>query len=176
MDKENIRKNIIQRMKELSPIDKKEIEQSLIHTLIHSSLWKNANTIGITVSTKIEWDTRSIIQFGWKQDKRIVVPKCHVKNKQLTFYEIKSFAELKQGYANIEEPDPKKTKKINNEAIDLLIVPGLAFNEQGYRIGFGGGYYDRFLRDVQIKTVSFVSDFQLIDEIPVERFDIPVNY
>jgi len=56
-----------------------------------------------------------------------------------------------------------------------LIVPGLVFNEKGYRIGFGGGFYDRFLADYHGKTVSLAFDFQVMKEIPTESFDLPVQ-
>ena len=80
------------------------------------------------------------------------------------------------GNFGISEPDTQKAKEIDKNQIDLLLVPGLIFTRDGYRIGFGGGYYDRFLTDFVQPTVSLASTKQLVDDFPVEPFDIPVNY
>lgn len=176
MAKEKIRSKIQGKLKGLSLTDKKNIEMDLFNILTKSSLWKKATSIGLTISTDIEWDTKPIIEHAWEQNKKIAVPKCHVQTKQLIFYEINSFNELISGYANIKEPDPLKTKEVQKHMIDLLIVPGLAFDKLGYRIGFGGGYYDRLLQNTNMLTVSLVSELQLIDNVPKDHFDIPVNY
>src|SRR5690625_3433928 len=85
-------------------------------------------------------------------------------------------SDLKRGYANILEPDSNKTVKAIDDTIDLLFVPGIVFDRRGYRIGFGGGFYDRFLQYRQLMTISFATDFQLIGRVPIDDFDIPVQH
>lgn len=73
------------------------------------------------------------------------------------------------------EPKEHETDAVSKEEIDLVIVPGLLYNRAGYRVGFGGGYYDRFLKDYRGYTISLAFSFQLIDHLPHEEYDIPVG-
>ncbi|MFD2046071.1 5-formyltetrahydrofolate cyclo-ligase [Ornithinibacillus salinisoli] len=175
MSKEKLRKAMIHKLKNINNENKKIIEQRLLHQLIRTDLWKQARTIGITVSQGFEWDTKSIIQSGWNEGKKMLVPKCIPSQKRLQFYELHHFDQLEMVYYNLLEPNPEKTKIADLSEIDLLIVPGLLFDKFGYRIGFGGGYYDRLLESYGGETVSLVSDMQFIDAMPTEKFDIPVK-
>ncbi|WP_340001904.1 5-formyltetrahydrofolate cyclo-ligase [Oceanobacillus sp. FSL K6-0127] len=176
MDKTKLRKEAIDRLKKIAMHEKKKIEDQLKERLLSSELWKNANTIGMTIAQDFEWATGSIIEAGWKQNKRIVVPKCIPVDKQLHFYAINTFNQLESVYFDLLEPIPDRKRFVAKKDIDLLIVPGILFDKHGYRIGFGGGYYDRFLVDFNQKTVSLCSDEQLVDHIPKEKHDLPVQY
>lgn len=137
--------------------------------------WKEAKTIGVTMSTRDEIDTASLIHQAWEDNKQIAVPKADPKDKTMEFRVIRSFEEVLEAFAGIREPILERTSPVEPDEIDLLIVPGLVFNEKGYRIGFGGGFYDRFLADYHGKTVSLAFDFQVMKEIPTESFDLPVQ-
>jgi len=137
--------------------------------------WKQAKTIGITVSRPPEVDTFQIIPKAWEQGKQVVIPKCLPKTKEMEFRILEKFSQLERVYFNLYEPIVDKTKKVDPNQIDLLIVPGLAFNSSGYRLGFGGGYYDRFLKHYNNETVSLAFPQQLVEEIPVEAHDLPVG-
>lgn len=173
--KNQLRKKVLQQLKTMNKRDKLRKENDMYKRVFQSSLWKNAGVIGITCSESFEWNTFPIIEMAWSMEKKVVVPKSFPKNKQLKFYFLENFTELKRGYANILEPDVNKVKEIKEESIDLLFVPGIVFDRRGYRIGFGGGFYDRFLRDRQFITISFATSFQLIEKIPINHFDIPVQ-
>lgn len=176
MDKQELRTSVIMNLKNISIEEKRDIEQKLMNQLINSNLWKQAKVIGITMAQGFEWDTKGIIEAAWEQNKLVCIPKCYPKEKKLVFYQIESFEQLEIVYYRLLEPKPKETKEIKKSSIELLIVPGIVFDEQGYRIGFGGGYYDRFLTDFPNRTASLVSTLQLIDNIPAESFDIPVQH
>ncbi|MUK87121.1 5-formyltetrahydrofolate cyclo-ligase [Ornithinibacillus sp. L9] len=176
MEKKELRKATISKLKNLSIAERQKIEEQLIHNLLHSDQWNKANTIGITVSQGFEWNTKKIIEAGWKADKIISVPKCIPSDKKLDFYQLVNFNQLEVVYYNLLEPDPKQTNKIEFDQIDLLIVPGLLFDRYGFRIGFGGGYYDRLLANYTGETVSLVSEVQLVHEVPTETFDLPVKH
>ncbi|MEN2765981.1 5-formyltetrahydrofolate cyclo-ligase [Ornithinibacillus xuwenensis] len=176
MKKRTLRENMITKLKALPINERKAIEEQLRSNLLNSSLWKNSNTIGITISKGFEWDTQLIIEEGWRQGKSIVVPKCFPNDKELVFYRLHSFNELESVYYNLLEPKPNDQNKTTKEQIDLLLVPGIVYDERGYRIGFGGGYYDRFLFDYNSQTVSLLSTMQLSDNVPVEPHDIPVQH
>lgn len=176
MDKATLRKNTIKKLKEMDQLKRNEIETNLHKTLIESTYWKNANMIGVTISQGFEWDTKHIIESAWNDGKHVCAPKCDPKRKQLHFYKIHSFEDLEVVYYNLLEPKQEETTFITKSKIDLLIVPGMLFDKQGYRIGFGGGFYDRYLTDYKNETVSLTSKIQLLEEIPKESFDIPVNH
>jgi 5-formyltetrahydrofolate cyclo-ligase len=143
--------------------------------LIQSKEWNEATTIGITIATGREIETLPIIEAGWKQGKRMAVPKCFPKKKQLKFYQINNFQEVEDSFYGLKEPITTVTPFVKKEQIDLLIVPGLIFDRYGFRIGFGGGYYDRYLADYNNETVALAFGFQILDEIPREAYDRPVR-
>lgn len=176
MDKSQLRKQAIAFLNSLSKPEKKSIGDKLTNQLIHSDMWKNASSIGVTISQGLEWDTKAIIDAAWKANKQVSVPKCDPATKGLTFYRFTTYEQLEVVYYNLKEPNPAKSQSTKKSMIDLLIVPGLLFDESGYRIGFGGGYYDRFLTDFTNETVSLVSKAQLVEEIPMETFDLPVHH
>lgn len=176
LDKSNLRRQIIHKISSLSEKEKKAIEEKLYRQLFQSFLWKEANVIGMTSSTSIEWDTGPIIEKAWQEEKTVALPKTVPERKQLEFYRVDSFDELSDGYANILEPERNAGKFVHKNEIDLLIVPGIVFDCKGYRIGFGGGYYDRFLTDFSNRTVSIASKLQFVESIPHENHDIPIQY
>ncbi|MGJ9456972.1 5-formyltetrahydrofolate cyclo-ligase [Oceanobacillus sp. CF4.6] len=175
-EKTSLRTDSIKGLKNLPEHEKLQIEEKLKQQLLLSSLWKEATTIGVTMAQGFEWSTKPIIEAAWEQNKTICIPKCYPKQKELIFYELKSFEQLEVVYYNLLEPKPDISKKVKKNSMDLLLVPGLLFDRDGYRIGFGGGYYDRFLKDYANTSVSLCSSDQLVDHVPAENFDIPVNY
>src|SRR5690625_5859264 len=113
---------------------------------------------------------------GRGQRETCVNPKTYPDERTLIFYKISSFEQIEKQHHGLQEPNPDKATAMQKSQIDLLIVPGLVFNKAGFRIGFGGGYYDRFLVDFPHETLSLLSQSQLINKIPVEHFDKPVEY
>jgi|SRR5699024_481628 len=175
MNKIQLRQSAISYLKGINKSQKQYIEKQLLFWLTQFNYWKHASTIGITASQKIEWDTNIIIETAWSQNKKVYVPKCYPEKKQLVFYKLDNFDQLENGYANILEPNPNVTSSVNKTQIELLLVPGILFDSRGYRIGFGGGYYDRFLQDYPNNTVSLASKHQVIEFLPNDPLDIPVQ-
>lgn len=175
MSKGSIRKSILESISNLKVSERKEIENSLHENLFNTDLWKNAESIGVTVSQDTEWDTKGIIEQAWEENKKASVPKSIHKTRELHFYQLDNFEQLEVGYYDLQEPQPEKTSRTAAKDIDLLIVPGIAFNKKGYRIGFGGGFYDRFLSNFPNHTVSLVHTKQLVGDIPIEEHDVPVD-
>ncbi len=148
----------------------------IVEYLCNHDIWKNAKTIGITISQYPEIETKGIIEKAWKEKKNIVIPKCHPHTKQMEFYHYDSNTILESVYSGLKEPRPNKTQKLESEQIDMMIVPGLIFSTAGYRIGFGGGYYDRYLAEYHGVKVSLAFMMQIRDDIHTEEFDIPVDF
>lgn len=130
----------------------------------------NAKTIAICVSFNNEVFTHSMIK-ELLGKKRILVPK--VQNNEIIFSEINNFDELKPGKFNILEP--VNTKEVNNDEIDIIIVPGIVFDKKGHRIGYGYGMYDKLLKKIKCTKIGLAFNFQIIDKIPKEDYDIAVD-
>ncbi|KAB7670127.1 5-formyltetrahydrofolate cyclo-ligase [Bacillus sp. B1-b2] len=133
--------------------------------------FQSAAHIGLTLSHIPEVDTYQLIRACWEQGKKVSVPKCLPHSKEMDFRSINSFNQLECVYSNLYEPIVEQTTSTESSEIDLLIVPGLIFSKAGYRVGFGGGYYDRYLTNFQGKTISLCFTMQLLDKIPVEEHD-----
>mgnify|MGYP001331200006 CR=1 FL=1 len=136
---------------------------------------QKGQTIAITISRNREVDTFRIIQFAWQNGLQVVVPKCRTKTKTMDFFLLSDFNQLEDSFMGLKEPDEKKTIFVTKEKIDLVVVPGVCFDKQGYRIGYGGGYYDRFLNNYQGITVSLCLDLQIVENLPKCNHDIPVQ-
>lgn len=176
MKKDQLRNATIYALKQLTPEQKGDINHQLHRHLMTSTFWKNATTIGITISKGFEWDTYELINQAWRQGKKICAPKCDPKFKTMNFYKFQTFKQLDEVYYHLLEPIPSKTVYIAPSTIDLLLVPGIVFDPDGYRIGFGGGYYDRFLAGFLNQTVSILHSSQLVPSIPKNTFDLPVQH
>ena len=135
----------------------------------------NATVIGITISAFPEVNTEKIIKRLWEMGKTVVVPKCTPKDRSMTFYKIDSYDQLETVYMDLLEPNPRLTSAVTPDAIDLLVVPGIVYSKTGFRIGYGGGYYDRFLLNYKGNTISLAFDFQVNEEVESEIFDLPVD-
>lgn len=175
MDKKTIRNEMKKTLSELSKQLYEDYSYKISKTLFEEKEWKSSNVIGITISRPPEVDTYQIIRKAWETGKKIVVPKCYPRDRQLSFRTLTEFSQLETVYSGLFEPILDKTTEIHIADIDLLIVPGLAYTKEGYRLGFGGGYYDRFLSHFQGQTLSLAFDPQIVEKLPAESHDIPVS-
>ncbi|MBS4217148.1 5-formyltetrahydrofolate cyclo-ligase [Bacillus sp. FJAT-49711] len=175
MDKKMIRKKYKDRLNSLDRITYEHHSYLIANKLFQSNEWKKTEIIGVTISHFPEVDTWQIIRKGWEEGKKIVIPRCNPAEKKMVFREITSFNQLETVFFGLLEPIEAETNQIINRDIPLLIVPGLVFNREGYRIGFGGGYYDRFLTDFHGATISLCFSLQISDNISIENHDIPVK-
>lgn len=173
--KKILRTSMLTKLSQMHDSSFKNWSKQIAESVFNMEMWKESNIIGITISQKQEVDTKSIIVEAWKDGKTVVVPRCIVKNHNLDFRIITSFEDVKEGYAKIKEPIEERTSSVNPNDIQMLFVPGVVFDEQGYRIGYGGGYYDRFLDNYHNDTVSLAFDFQILSTIPTCSFDKPVD-
>ncbi|AQQ52999.1 5-formyltetrahydrofolate cyclo-ligase [Planococcus lenghuensis] len=175
MDKATLRKKMLQQLKELDPEMRSIKTEQITERLLTDPVFRAAGSIGITVAGFPEIDTAPIIRQAWASGKRVAAPKCHPASRKMDFYVFSHMNELETVYMDLKEPNPAVTRWLPPDDIDLLIVPGIVFSRSGYRIGFGGGYYDRFLAGYANPTVSLAFDFQLSDNFPAESHDIPVS-
>ncbi|MCM3611262.1 5-formyltetrahydrofolate cyclo-ligase [Planococcus sp. MERTA32b] len=175
MDKSSQRKEMIKKLKAMDPEDHREKSEAIIQFLMEEEAFQRAEVIGLTISSFPEVDTHRLIEECWKAGKKTAVPKCEPISRGMDFRNIENFDQLETVYMKLLEPVIAKTEQVKPEKIDLLIVPGVVFSHDGYRIGFGGGYYDRYLTDYSGPTMSLAFASQVKDSIPVEVHDIPVQ-
>ncbi|PFN29654.1 5-formyltetrahydrofolate cyclo-ligase [Bacillus cereus] len=170
-EKVRLRKQIIEHMNSLSEEQYTTLSEQIAASLYAQKEWIEAKTIGITLSMEREVNTYPIIEKAWKEGKQVVVPKCNKGTRTMSFRQISNFDQLETVYMNLREPILVLTEEVNVDGIDLLVVPGVAYTQRGERIGYGGGYYDRYLVHYKGKTLSLAYDFQMVKHIPVESFD-----
>ncbi len=153
----------------------KNCQQLITNHILTSNEFIKANSIGITISRFPEVNTSPLIEAAWKTGKQVAVPKCIHATREMDFRAITSFNNLETVYMNLLEPIVKETESIAKENIDLQIVPGVLFSEEGYRVGFGGGYYDRYMTDYAGDSLSLAFECQMKQTVPIENHDIPVS-
>ncbi|TDL34543.1 5-formyltetrahydrofolate cyclo-ligase [Jeotgalibacillus sp. S-D1] len=175
MNKSELRKEIHVSLTKIKEEDYRKRSKNIHQNLYDTQCWKNAKSIGITISRFPEVDTYGVIEKAWMEGKTVSVPRCIHQGKKLDFYSISSFEEVEPSYFGLLEP-LQSLQKTSPDAIDLLIVPGLAYNSSGFRLGYGGGYYDRYLANYyKRKTISLCFKEQIVEHIPVDGHDQPVG-
>jgi 5-formyltetrahydrofolate cyclo-ligase len=137
-----------------------------------------AECVFVYVNFRSEVETLGLIHQCLAQKKLVTVPYTDVQNKALLpFKIIDPEIDLKPGYCAIPEPDPLQAPKIPAGKIDIAVVPGSVFDSRGGRLGYGGGYYDRFLVKAapQALRIGFAFELQLVDRVPLEPHDQPLD-
>ncbi|ALS74192.1 5-formyltetrahydrofolate cyclo-ligase [Planococcus rifietoensis] len=175
MEKAVLRKSVIGQMSELAESQHAQMSSAILEKLLEDPVFQKAETIGVTISRWPEVDTIPLIKACWRLGKKVAAPKCFARDRTMDFRLFHRLGQLEVVYMDLQEPIEGETEAIDSESIDLLIVPGVVFTESGYRIGFGGGYYDRYLSGFNGNTLSLAFDFQLTGELPIESHDIPVD-
>lgn len=147
----------------------------LLEKLFQTTEWQTANSIATTVSSPIEVPTQRIIQRAQAENKQVYLPKT-MPHRQMAFLPFEGPDKLIKSDFGILEPE--YNEELVNQEPDLVIVPGLAFAEDShYRVGFGGGYYDRFLAKYHGKTVALVPSAMYFETVdwPVKEHDIKIQ-
>ena len=167
--KREIRKKYIDVRKQI--INKEEKSKVIVNQIMNHPKYIDANVIACYCSLKDEVCLDELITDAWKNKKIVVVPK--VNGNEMEFYEIKKMEDLRIQSFGIREP--KHDFTFDKHKIDLFFVPGVAFDMSGNRMGFGKGYYDRYLVDLDAYKIGICFREQLDDHIPTDEFDIKMN-
>ena len=135
-------------------------------------LYKNAKTIYGYLPYNQEVRTVPMLQRALDEGKRVAVPKCY--GDEMRFIYLDDLSQVESGYCGI--PEPIADGPVADDPTALVLMPGLAFTERGERMGYGGGFYDKFLAaEPNHPTLALCYDFQMVDFIPTEAYDIPVD-
>jgi len=165
----------LRQRKSLSKLKKSQAESAMLELLLNWRVFKKADVIHIFISTPEEPDTRPIIEHCWTSGKKVAVPSVLPNTFDLIHSEIKSFDSLISGMYKILEPSPESRIKMTPDMFDLIIIPGVAFDRKGGRLGKGKGYYDRFLKVTSAFRLALAFDCQVIRNVPTDLHDIPMN-
>ncbi|MFN3740020.1 MAG: 5-formyltetrahydrofolate cyclo-ligase [Thermodesulfovibrionales bacterium] len=167
-----LRKSILEKRDSIEPSLRDKKNELIKKRLTEIREFKEAKGILLYASFRSEPDTHGIIRDCLLAGKRVFLPRVNKEKRELEIREINSPDQLKKGYSGIPEPDEDSPLRDKNEA-QLIIVPGVAFDRRGGRIGYGAGYYDKLLSvlNEEIPVVAIAYDEQIVDEIPLEGHD-----
>lgn len=180
LSKPNIRKKIIAERKNMTDQQVESLSDMIINKLKKLPIYKKSETVMVYISFGNEVDSRKLIEDCFKNGKRVVVPFCQKDGMKLIPTEIKDLeSDLVTDDMGYIQPKKDSIRPVDTSEIDLIVLPGIAFDRKGYRVGFGAGYYDRFLGKLNftIPTIGIAYDYQMIESfITMESHDIPVDY
>ena len=169
--KSELRKQVLQEMKAIPREQKQAMDQALTEGLLQHPFYQEANTIATYLSFPHEFQTQELIEQAMKDGKKVLIPKTYPKGRMdFVVYDPQQLVKTSFG---LLEPQGD-LEVVDASQIDLIHVPGLAFTTDGYRIGYGGGYYDRYLKYFPGHTLSTIYPCQIQDFSP-ENHDIPVQ-
>lgn len=169
--KAELRKKILQEMKALSQEQKQAMDRALTERFLKHPFYQEAKTIATYLSFPHEFQTQELIEQALKDDKKVLIPKTYPKGRmEFVVYHPQQLAKTSFG---LLEPQGD-LEVVEPSQIDLIHVPGVAFTTEGYRIGYGGGYYDRYLEHFAGHTMSTIYPCQ-VQEFNSENHDIPVQ-
>ena len=175
-DKREIRQRIL-RLRNAMPLEAIAAKScEIVRRLKELREIRELSTLMVFLNFGSEVVTDGLIAWGWEEGKRIVVPFCRPEGRELTPCRIDSFAELETGHYGIREPKADRLRVVPPGEIDAVVVPAVAFDRRGYRVGYGGGYYDRFfLGCPQAAKIGVAFACQITEEVPVEPYDVTMD-
>ena len=172
MDKQALRKMIREKKRAMTEAQIQEASARLAQQLYQSPLYRQATTIYGYLPYNQEVRTIPMLERALAEGKRVAVPKVY--GDEMRFLYIDDLSRVEKGYAGI--PEPIDDGPVAEDPTALVLMPGLAFDRAGHRIGYGGGFYDKFLSaEPDHPTLALCYGFQMLDELPTEEFDIPVD-
>lgn len=170
MTKKEIRALIKEKKRALSPAEITSCSEAVCDILLSQPVYKKAEAVYPYLAYNQEIITTRLIERAWRDGKRVAVPKC-LENNSMEFFYIRSFSDVAPGYMGIPEPISGEPARDTGA---LMLMPGLAFDMSFNRIGYGGGYYDRYLDrfpEAGFIKAAFAYDFQLFEHLETEEHD-----
>ena len=172
MEKKELRAQIREKKKALTQEQIRRYSEKLTEMLLEQPVYRQARAIFGYLPYNQEVLTWALLRRAMADGKRVAVPK--VLGDTMAFLWLDDLSRVAPGYCGI--PEPVADGPVAEDPTALVLMPGLAFDRQGGRIGYGGGFYDRFLeREPEHPTVALCYGFQLVERVPMERFDRPVD-
>lgn len=172
MDKQTLRKAIREQKRAMTEQQIVEKSEALGELFAASEAYKQAKTIYGYLPYNQEVRTVAMLQRALDAGKRVAVPKCY--GEEMRFIYLDDLSKVEKGYCGI--PEPIEDGPVAEDKTALVLMPGLAFTKDGQRMGYGGGFYDKFLAsEPDHPTLALCYDFQMVEFLPTEEYDIPVD-
>lgn len=181
LKKKELRKYILDIRNNMDEGEKQEKDSVIRDKFLESDYYKNSNKIFIYISYSSEIDTINIINRALNDGKDIFVPRTIFETKEMDAVKINSLKNMKKDRYGILEPEEGRPCIDPNE-LDLIVVPGVAFDNNGGRMGYGAGYYDRYFKKIStekrnhVKKIALAYDFQIVDNVPMNNQDVNIDY
>ena len=172
MDKQALRKEIRDKKRAMTEAEIVAASQRLAELFVASEAYRQAKTIYGYLPYNQEVRTVPMLQHALADGKRVAVPKCY--GDEMRFIYLEDLSQVEKGYCGI--PEPVADEPIAEDETALVLMPGLAFDPQGHRMGYGGGFYDKFLeKEPNHPTIALCYEFQMLEHLETEAHDIPVD-
>lgn len=179
--KRALRAHFRQLRRELAPDLRREADARIEERLAILPAFAQADVVLTYLDMGSEVRTHGIIEHAWAVGKIVALPRCVPGTHEMAWYCVESFGGLVRSRFGVEEPDPVQARQLvlDGGKRAVALVPGLTFDERGYRLGYGGGFYDRFLADFDGVSVGLCREVQMSDDLRaagvVDAFDLPVQ-
>ena len=172
MDKKELRSKIREQKRAMTPQQIESASQKLVELFLATEQYRQAKTIYGYLPYNQEVRTVPLLEQALADGKKVAVPKIY--GDEMRFIYLADLNQVEKGYSGILEPI--ENGPLGDDPTALVLMPGIAFDKEGHRIGYGGGFYDKFLaKEPNHPTVALCYDFQIVNELPTEEFDIPVD-
>lgn len=175
--KKNLRKDFSDLRNSLTQEYMNTASLYVLEHLKNMAVVQNSNAIASFVSFRSELPTDAINHWIIESGKKLLLPKVNAHTKEIYFYEVPSLRTLKPGAYGILEPDEILCKRVTFDSLEIVLTPGLAFDKAGYRLGYGGGYYDKLFshKEVNALRIGIGFECQKCDHLPHDTFDLPLD-
>jgi len=173
MDKKELRSRIRQQKRAMTAEEIQQRSSKLAELFLNSEAYRNAKTIYGYLPYNQEVRTVPMLEQALRDGKKVAVPKVY--GDEMKFIYLDDLSAVEKGYSGI--PEPIADGPIGDDRTALVLMPGMAFDPQGHRIGYGGGFYDKFLAaEPDHPTLALCYAFQMLPSLETEEHDIPVDY
>lgn len=174
-EKEALRRRLLKKRQDLGRTEREALEGLLAEGLRDfKPLW-DGRPVYVYVSTPREADTRRLLEELWRRKIPAAAPR--VMGRDMEFFWVRGWEDFKEGFRGIWEPRPGCGRAEAGERPPVVLTPGAAFDKKGFRIGYGGGFYDRYLKSCPKRlALGLAYGFQVMEELPREPFDQPVDW
>ena len=174
-EKAALRNAAIEWRKSLSRSEKQRMDFKIQSKVMNLWKFREVSTVLLYCAKPVEIDTKLLIERASALGKTVAVPRCVPGTREMDFYVITSFDDLEAGAFGVLEPIPEKCRKLTDFTSSVCIVPALVYDKQGFRLGYGKGYYDRFLSGYKGNCIGLAYSDWVKESLPHGKFDRKVD-
>ncbi len=172
-DKDSIRQQILKKRTSLDAATVRNLSHFIQEAVLESNQFKNSSKIAVYDGIRNEVRTNKIIRLSMKSGKEVFFPHWDPDQLAIRFFKATDITQLEKKNWGTREPQPDPDTEISVQELDFILIPGVSFDKQGYRLGYGYGGYDRVLAGVTHRSCGLAYDFQIVDQLPIEPHDVP---